>query len=196
MDKALFGQVAEKHGWETPRTANIQSLEKARVLAEELKYPCILKPSFRTAKWNRKTPAKVFKVFSGEELLDIYEGVRLLADNFIVQEYIPGPDSEIFFCLMWYDAKGELGTAFAGRKLLQWYPETGSTCIAERCDNEALMKESKSIFDSVDYRGIGSIEFKRDARDGRFRIIEPTVGREDLQSVLAFHCGVNIPLNE
>ena len=46
----------------------------------------------------------------------------------------------------------------------------------------------------VGYRGLGSLEFKRDASTGRFVIIEPTVGRTDWQEELATLCGVNLPL--
>jgi hypothetical protein len=42
--------------------------------------------------------------------------------------------------------------------------------------------------------GFGGIEYKRDARDGRFLIIEPTVGRTDWQEEVATLAGVNIPL--
>jgi predicted ATP-grasp superfamily ATP-dependent carboligase len=46
----------------------------------------------------------------------------------------------------------------------------------------------------VDYFGFGGVEYKRDARDGRFLIIEPTVGRTDWQEEVATLAGVNIPL--
>jgi predicted ATP-grasp superfamily ATP-dependent carboligase len=46
----------------------------------------------------------------------------------------------------------------------------------------------------VEYRGLGSLEFKRDRRSGRFVIIEPTVGRTDWQEEIATLCGVNLPL--
>jgi predicted ATP-grasp superfamily ATP-dependent carboligase len=42
--------------------------------------------------------------------------------------------------------------------------------------------------------GFGGIEYKRDARDGRFLIIEPTVGRTNWQKEVATLAGVNIPL--
>jgi D-aspartate ligase len=46
----------------------------------------------------------------------------------------------------------------------------------------------------VDYFGFGGVEYKRNARDGRFLIIEPTVGRTDWQEEVATLAGVNIPL--
>jgi D-aspartate ligase len=43
------------------------------------------------------------------------------------------------------------------------------------------------------YAGIGGIEYKWDARNERFVIIEPTVGRTDWQEEIATLAGVNIP---
>jgi len=49
------------------------------------------------------------------------------------------------------------------------------------------------VLASVGFRGIGSVEFKRSSRDGRLYIVEPTVGRVNLQSGIATAAGVNIP---
>jgi D-aspartate ligase len=41
---------------------------------------------------------------------------------------------------------------------------------------------------------MGGIEYKRDARSGKFLMIEPTVGRVDWQEEVATLNGINIPL--
>ncbi len=41
---------------------------------------------------------------------------------------------------------------------------------------------------------MGSMEYKRDRRDGRFHMIEPTVARTDFQEEVATLNGMNIPL--
>ena len=48
--------------------------------------------------------------------------------------------------------------------------------------------------DNLEYRGLGSMEYKRDPRDNKYYMIEPTVGRADLQSGIADINGLNIPL--
>jgi hypothetical protein len=60
--------------------------------------------------------------------------------------------------------------------------------------NEQLECITKDFLDQVNYFGFGGIEYKRDARNGRFLIIEPTVGRTDWQEEVATLAGVNIPL--
>ena len=42
---------------------------------------------------------------------------------------------------------------------------------------------------------MGSMEYKRDERDGRFYMVEPTVGRTDFQEEVATVNGCNMPLS-
>jgi D-aspartate ligase len=60
--------------------------------------------------------------------------------------------------------------------------------------SEELERTTKDFLDQVNYFGFGGVEYKRDARNGRFLIIEPTVGRTDWQEEAATLAGVNIPL--
>jgi D-aspartate ligase len=60
--------------------------------------------------------------------------------------------------------------------------------------DEELERTTREILDQISYLGFGGVEYKRDARDGRFLIIEPTVGRTDWPEEVAALAGVNIPL--
>ena len=51
---------------------------------------------------------------------------------------------------------------------------------------------SRRILGDVGCRGFCSVEYKRDPRTGNFYIIEPTVGRVDLQLGVAIANGVDI----
>jgi len=196
MDKTLFAEFAERNGFHTPQTFIGDTLNDIDSISEKINYPCVMKPSFRRPIWDKSTPIKVFKALSKEELISLYQQNSSLATKFIIQELIPGPDSEVYFCLLWYNSLSKPLGSFTGRKLAQWMPELGSTCVAESSKNATVLNESIRLFDSLNYQGIGSVEFKRDKRDNSFKIIEPTVGRADLQSAIAYYNGVNIPLLE
>src|SRR5262249_34408584 len=60
--------------------------------------------------------------------------------------------------------------------------------------SEQLTTMTDEFFTAVGFIGIGSMEYKRDRRDGNFYMIEPTVGRTDFQEEIASLNGVNIPL--
>ena len=196
MHKTLFAEFARRNSFHIPKTFVANGIEDVEVFAEQVDYPCVLKPSFRQPIWDKSTPVKVFKAQSKEELMNLYRRNSSLANRFVVQEMIPGPDREVYFCLLFYNSLSKPAASLTGRKLVQWMPELGSTCIAEKFDNSIVYNESIRLFDRVSYKGIGSVEFKRDMRDNKFKIMEPTIGRADLQSTIGYHNGVNFPLLE
>lgn len=196
MDKTLFAEFAKRNGFHIPQTFIADNLSDIESISEGVNYPCVIKPSFRQPIWDKSTPIKVFKALSKGELIGLYQKNSSMAAKFIIQELIPGPDREVYFCLLSYNSLSKPLGSFTGRKLVQWMPELGSTCIAESSINSTVLSESIRLFDCLKYQGIGSVEFKRDWRDNTFKIIEPTVGRADLQSAIAYFNGINIPLLE
>ena len=58
---------------------------------------------------------------------------------------------------------------------------------------EGLEEITTRFFTDVGYQGLGSMEYKRDPRDGRLVAVEPTVCRTDWQSAVADCNGVPIP---
>jgi D-aspartate ligase len=51
--------------------------------------------------------------------------------------------------------------------------------------HQALTAISKAFLERMGFRGLIGIEYKRDARDGQFYLIEPTVYRTDYQHEVA-----------
>jgi predicted ATP-grasp superfamily ATP-dependent carboligase len=114
----------------------------------------------------------------------------------IVQEWIEGPDSEIFFTFFCTRRDGTPAVFFSGRKLHSDPPGVGSTaiCIPAPDFAETLERETRKLLERIRYRGLGSLEFKRDVRNGRILMVEPTVGRTDWQEEIAALGGVNLPV--
>ena len=67
-------------------------------------------------------------------------------------------------------------------------------CVAAPEAADELGGLSKQFIARTGYKGIGSLEFKRDRKSGKFIIVEPTVGRTNWQEEIATLCGTNIPL--
>ncbi|MGH8328105.1 MAG: carboxylate--amine ligase, partial [Steroidobacteraceae bacterium] len=109
---------------------------------------------------------------------------------------VDGPDTEIFFTLFVSDRDSRMIAMFAGRKIACSPPAVGSTaiCVAAPEVDSTLRALTSRFVAQTEYQGLGSLEFKRDGRTGRFLIIEPTVGRTDWQEEIATLCGVNLPL--
>jgi D-aspartate ligase len=192
-DKARFHASAVKHGWPVPNGMVIREPADIPAMIASLGLPMILKPAdkrhFHEGRAPRLVVANSFPgaVSAAKRLLS-------LAGEVLVQDVIEGPDHEIYFCLFYRGRNGETLGMFTGRKLASSPPRTGSTAFCTAATEEQLERTTKEILDQVGYCGFGGVEYKRDARDGRFLIIEPTVGRTDWQEEVATLAGVNIPL--
>src|SRR3989338_1920885 len=196
MDKIRFANFAEQKQLDVPRTIVVSHPDRIMQHIDNIIFPCIVKPTYKDSLWGKKlSDKKAFLVNNKEEIAALINNIgHWYRSGLVIQEWIPGDDSNVYFCLMYYGRNSNLRVSFTGRKLLQWLPQAGNTCIAESYYSETIEEKSKNLFDSVKYKGIGSVEFKLNPRDGKFKITEPTVGRSNLQSSIALQAGINIPL--
>lgn len=190
VDKVKFYTFAAEQGLPIPRTFFLSRRSDAEEASEELLYPCILKPPMKTETWERNTPLKVFKTDSSAELLATYDRCASWADLLMVQEWIPGPDSSLYSCNCYFDSSTQPLVTFIARKLRQWPPEIGTSCLGEEVRNDEVLEQSIRLFRAVGYHGLGYVEMKLDARTGRHYIIEPNVGRPTGRSAIAEAGGV------
>jgi predicted ATP-grasp superfamily ATP-dependent carboligase len=192
LNKKSFYQFARQHGFLIPNTYFPRDEHEVAELSHELRYPCILKPFQPDAAWRRAFPdAKVFEVFSAPELLQHYHTLSRLHPEFLLQEVIPGPDSALAFSLTVFDGQRALGM-FTGRKLRQFPPFYGTSCLAESRWDPWVADETLRLLKALGYQGYGSVEFKWDPRDECFRIIELTP-RTWFPHGLSTASGVNLP---
>lgn len=75
---------------------------------------------------------------------------------------------------------------------MQWPPLGGSTAVAISDDKEETKEITLSIFNKIKYRGLGSVEYKKNPVDNKMYIMEPTVGRNDYQSYISVIGNVNL----
>jgi len=193
-DKTLFQEFAERHGFAVPRSVCISEVAGLELL-DRLRPPLIIKPADKTLVMRGLVDRAVRARTTAEARQAV---VRLLAGapRIIVQEWIDGADTELYFSLFSCDCDGNLIGLFPGRKLRCCPPDVGTTmlCVAAPEAAAELLEPTLRFIAQVGYRGLGSLEFKREPRSGRMVIIEPTVGRTDWQEEIATLCGMNLPL--
>ncbi|NUO80685.1 carboxylate--amine ligase [candidate division KSB1 bacterium] len=192
MNKLSFLEYALQEKLPIPKTFLLRNRGEAEAAAKQLKFPCILKPPMKTAKWEQHTTSKAYKLASAKEFLEQYEECCDWADILIAQEWIPGPDSNLYSCNCYFDEKAAPLVTFTARKLRQWPPETGSTSLGEECRNNVVLHAALDLFKKEAWHGLGYLEMKRDARTGKHYIIEPNLGRPTGRSALAEASGVEL----
>jgi predicted ATP-grasp superfamily ATP-dependent carboligase len=164
--------------------------------AETLRFPCILKPRDNDpvymARFRKAYVLSDLEQAKAQcaEILQHYQGL-------VLQEYIPGGDDAIFFCLQYRPRLADSPPiSFVGRKLVLWPPGTGASVVCTGVDEDVrahLEATTSAFFDAVGVIGFCSIEYKRDTSSGLFYMIEPTVGRLDQLEEVAAINGVNLP---
>ena len=194
LDKLLFQAEAEKSGFPVPRALRLKADSSASPVGD-LRFPCVLKPATKDPEY-AKHFAKAYRVSSMIEVMTLWSDMRKVIDEAIVQEWIEGGDEDVYFCLQYRGSMPKARTSFVGRKLLQWPPLVGGTasCVPAPDVADELTALTDAFFESVGFVGLGSMEYKRDRRDKKFYMVEPTAGRTDYQEEIATLNGVNIPL--
>ena len=193
MHKQGFQQLAESVAAPVPRTVRLQGPADLP-LADALTYPCVFKPSKKDYGYGALFK-KAYKVHSPAEVAELYARIHPVLADMVVQEWIEGSDADVYFCLQYVGADGQAVSSFAGRKIRAWPPRIGGTasCTAAWEVADELKAMTTTFFKQVGFTGMGSMEYKRDERDGRFYMVEPTVARTDFQEEVAALNGVNIP---
>ncbi len=191
--KQGFQRLAEQHAAPIPPLVHVRTPADVSGLAR-LHYPVVVKPGGRHAEYARRFK-KAYRVDSAAEATELVGRILPVMPDVVVQEWIEGPDSNIYFCLQYLDRQGKAVASFTGRKIRSWPPQTGGTasCTAASEAHAELSRLTEGFFRAMGVIGMASMEYKRDARGGAFRMVEPTIGRTDYQEEVATLNGVNLP---
>jgi predicted ATP-grasp superfamily ATP-dependent carboligase/thymidylate kinase len=193
MDKVAFYRFAQQNELPIPNTALLYSREDAERAATELSFPCVLKPPLSAdPMWEQTSKLKAYVVSTPAEFLATYDRHASLANVLIAQEWIEGPSSNLYSCNCYFGRDGRPVATFVARKLRQWPPETGESCLGEECRNDDVLEETIRLFKSVEFRGLAYLEMKRDSYTDRHFIVEPNVGRPTGRSAIAEAGGVEL----
>jgi D-aspartate ligase len=117
----------------------------------------------------------------------------------MLQAVVPGGDEELYTVGSYLDREGRALGIFCGRKLRQT-PRSrklvprgvGSCRHGESLWAPELVEDSLHLLKVCDFTGISQVEFKRDPRDGQYKLMEINP-RLWMWHTLAAACGVNLP---
>ncbi len=190
-DKELLTKHAQALGLNCPKTYTKQHPSQIENLpASGLTFPSIIKfrGDNRSTHWN---PADRYSiVHSCQKLVSEYSRMHKIEEYPIIQEYINGTGYG-YFAL--FDKERRLKAQFCHKRIRE-YPITGgpSSCC-ESVYEEKLVQIGRSLFESLDWMGLGMVEFKYDINRKKFYIIE--INPRYWGSLpLAVFSGVNFPV--
>lgn len=172
-------------GLSYPASVLVTDFAEARQKLAGLAFPVIAKPT---------RPVSAFKTQVSASF-EAFMGARARMETslpIVVQEFIPGDDTVIRFGALYLDA-GRALARFEGRKLRS--RPMGHTTIAVSEPNDEVHALALRFFDGLKLSGPVSLELKQDPQ-GRYWVIEPTIGRTDFWAGLCAANGVDLTLAE
>jgi D-aspartate ligase len=197
LDKRRFGKVARSVGIPVPLTFMPESMADLARVADEIAFPCIVKPASKDDWWHPDflrivgPYRKAIQCDTKDELIRCYEKVVQVNPKVVVQEYIAGDDSNLFSVNMYFNANQELLAYFIGHKLRIYPVHAGVASLVETIDNAEMRDLALDAARRLKIRGHFNIQFKRDGNTQALKVMEIHT-RNSLRCYLATGAGLNI----
>lgn len=159
------------------------------------RFPLIIKPSSRTEAVGGR--AFRLRVVDDRAALDPFLA-ELARDHpgreFQLAENIPGDPTQLYTVGAYANRQGRVLRTYTGRKLSQHPYTHGDASIAETLAvPDIVVRQARVLLEEARFHGISQVEFKHDARDDQYKLLEIN-GRCWSWVKLPAFSGVNLPL--
>ena len=190
IEKKYTYALADKNGVPAPKTIIPTSVEDVEAYAKTVDFPCLVKPS-QSHLFYDKFKTKMYPVNNTSELVSIYQKSAEADLEVMLQEIIPGDDINVvnYNAYFW---DGKPIAEFTSQHIRNAPPWWGSPRVVLSKDIPEIIEPGRKIIQAMDYFGYTCTEFKKDERDGIYKLMEVN-GRHNLSTLLAVRCGMNFP---
>jgi D-aspartate ligase len=190
-DKATFAEIATDLGLAVPRTI-VQDFALAddpawAPVPVDVGYPLIAKAASSADYQDVEFPGKkkVFEIGTPDELDSLWASLRGAGfrGRFVVQELVPGDDTQMRSITAYVDARGAITLLCSAHVLLEEHTPSGlgnpAAMVVTR--EEAMLEQAATFLRGVGYVGFANFDVKVDPRDGsaRFFEVNPRIGRNN-----------------
>jgi D-aspartate ligase len=194
LDKGRAYEIAERAGVPMPGFAILHGPEDIEPALERVPVPCGIKPleghifRERTGLLEKVIPVEDREHFRTLAAKWLGAGLGLMAT-----EIVPGPDDLLYSAFFYLDEGSKPLLSFSNRKIRSDPPHFGVGCYVVEEDVPELIELGRRFLAEAGMRGIAQLEYKRDPRDGQFKLLECNP-RFHLTIELAIACGIDAPL--
>lgn len=174
VDKARFRALVERLGIPYPRTRPIGGPADLDLVSDEELAGGFFKPT-ESARHRLVFGTKGSFVRSRAEAARLLERASAAGISLMLQDWIPGGPSNSILVDGFVDRQGTITTMMARRRIRMEPPRIANSSVAvtiPMAEVSPAVAAVRQLLAGVDYRGIFNVEFKYDARDGQFKIIE------------------------
>ena len=189
--KSMF-ELATRYGLPTPKTVLPTDLNDLQEQQRHFTFPVMLKGAMGN-KLAQRTGKKMVVVHDTDELVALYSELEDPdAPNLMIQELIPGADDQVFIFNGYFNEKSECLASFTGRKIRQQPIHQGIASMGECCTVDEVTTLTTTFLAKVGYRGVVDIGYRKDPRDGTYKVLDinPRVGQAF--RIFVAHSGMDV----
>ena len=190
-DKLNLVKLAQRLGVAVPDTIFVENLDELDAIKNNLQYPVILKPKSSLILSDGKIHKCGVQIANNhDDLKKTVEKSIAFQKPFMIQEKLTGEGLGIFAL---YHQEG-LVALFAHRRLREKPPWGGVSVLCESTQPDKNAADSaKMLLDSLKWKGVAMVEFKRDGITGMPKLME--INARFWGSLqLSIDSGINFPV--
>lgn len=191
IEKHHTYSIANAHGIACPHVELVRSAADAYEFARRVGYPFLLKPSVGHLFFKRYR-VKMLMVNTEAQLRSHLATVADYGGEFMLSEYIPGGDE----CGANYNSfaiDGRAVAEFTAAKVRNKPRLIGFPTVVRSVLLPEVVELGRRMLQALQLNDFSCMEFKRDARDGRYKLMEVNA-RHNYSGALAIACGIDFPL--
>ncbi len=193
LDKERTYELARAAGVSTPFSMTLRGDTKLDAIPPGFSFPCAVKP-LQSHLFARHFPGVKALIANDEpELRRHTELAASLNVDVMLTEIIPGPEGAFCSYYSYLDEAGQPLFHYTRHKLRQHPLPFGVASYATNDEQPDAQRIGLQFFQGVGLRGLGNVEFKRDARDGELKLIECNSRFTAADRHLSL-CGLDLPL--
>lgn len=193
IDKWQLARVLAELGLPHPRTIPLDASTVLADIPDSALERGFIKPR-DSATFFQHFGVKAFHVSSREDLASKLAETTRRNLSVELQEYVPGPATNHFYVEGFIDRGGTVRAVFTRQRLRMSPPDFGNSTLFESVLPAVIpdaVDTVTTLLAHLKFRGIFSVELKRDERDGICRLIEVNA-RPWWYVEFAGQCGVNV----
>jgi predicted ATP-grasp superfamily ATP-dependent carboligase len=190
IDKRRTYEIARSVGVAIPRTSQVTSVAEVGRFGDMVGYPCLVKPS-QSHLFQGRFRCKMFPAADARQLVRMYSKAVDAGLEVVLQEFVPGGENDgVNYNSYRWD--GHQLVEFTALKIRNAPPRYGSPRVVVSQRIPGLSGPAQRLLDALELEGFSCVEFKRDQRDGTFKLMEVNA-RHNMSGSLAIRCGIDFP---
>lgn len=190
IDKKHTYMLANSIDIAVPKTMVPESIADLERWGEVVGFPALVKPR-QSHRYFHRFKRKCTCADNFDQMLAAYTEAITENIDVMLQEFIPGDDTHNVNYNSYY-LNGMPLVEFTAEKVRLSPPLFGLPRVVVSKGITEVIEPARTFLQALGYYGYSCTEFKRDARDGVYKLMEVN-GRHNRSGLLAVCCGINFP---